>query len=229
MPKVVPVITVDGPSGAGKGTLTQLLAQKLGWHLLDSGALYRLTAAAAVKGNIALDDEDKLAALAENLDVAFVPSEYGQPVRVMLSGEDVTDLIRTETCGNSASKVAPLTKVRAALLARQRGFQQPNGLVADGRDMGTVVFPDAPLKIYLTATAEVRAQRRYDQLKDKVEGVKIRALIKEIQERDERDSGRANAPLKPAEDAIILDSSELSIDEVYTLVLEAAVKKGISW
>jgi cytidylate kinase len=223
----IPVITVDGPSGAGKGTLTQLLAKKLGWHLLDSGALYRLTAASAEKNQVALDDETELSKLAENLDVAFLPSEYGEPVKVLLAGEDVTLQIRTETCGNAASTIAPLQGVRAALLNRQRAFRLPDGLVADGRDMGTVVFPDAPLKIYLTASAEVRAQRRFDQLKDKVEGVKICALLKEIKERDERDTGRKNAPLKPADDAILLDSSSMSIDQVLIAVLDEAVKKGI--
>jgi cytidylate kinase len=223
----IPVITVDGPSGAGKGTLTQLLAKKLGWHLLDSGALYRLTAASAEKNKVALDDESGLAKLAENLDVAFLPSAYGEPVKVLLAGEDVTLQIRTETCGNAASTIAPLQGVRAALLNRQRAFRQPAGLVADGRDMGTVVFPDAPLKIYLTASAEVRAQRRFDQLKDKVEGVKICALLKEIKERDERDTGRKNAPLKPADDAILLDSSSMSIDEVLTAVLNEAANKGL--
>ncbi len=214
-----PVITIDGPSGAGKGTITQLVAKRLGWHLLDSGALYRLTALAAIKSGIALDDEDGLSRLALSLDVEFKPGEYGEPVNVLLDGCDVTGEIRTETCGNNASKVAPLIKVRSALLQRQRDFQQLPGVVADGRDMGTVVFPEAPVKVYMTASAEERAERRYRQLKAKGEDVKIATLLEEIQERDARDSGRKTAPLKPADDAVMLDTTGLGIDEVLSQVL----------
>jgi len=221
------VITVDGPSGSGKGTLAQLLAKKLGWSLLDSGALYRVTAASAMQNNISLDDEEGLAELAKNLDVTFLASDYGEPVRVMLANEEVTALIRTEKCGNAASKVAPLKKVRAALLSRQREFSGAKGLVADGRDMGTVVFPHAALKIYLTASAEVRAKRRFDQLKGKVEGVSILHLLKEIEERDYRDIHRENAPLKPAADAVMLDSSQLSIEDVLCFVVDKANEKGL--
>ncbi|UZE94877.1 (d)CMP kinase [Alkalimarinus alittae] len=220
-----PVITIDGPSGAGKGTITQLVAKKLGWTLLDSGALYRLTALAAERANVALDDEQALSELALSLDVKFVPGDYGQPVNVLLDGNDVTRDIRTETCGNNASKVAPLPKVRAALLQRQRDFQQLPGLVADGRDMGTVVFPEASAKVYMTASAEERAERRYRQLKDKGEDVKIATLLSEIQERDARDTGRATAPLKPAEDAVVLDTTGVGIEEVLAQVL-ALVEKS---
>ncbi len=219
-----PVITIDGPSGAGKGSITQLVAKKLGYHLLDSGALYRLTALAATKSGIALDNEEKVGELALSLDVKFVPGEYGEPVNVLLNGEDVTAQIRTETCGNNASKVAPLPKVRAALLQRQRDFQVFPGLVADGRDMGTVVFPGALVKVYMTASAEERAERRYKQLKAKGEDVKIATLLSEIQERDARDSGRAEAPLKPAEDALVLDTTGLGIEEVLVQVLTLVEK-----
>ncbi|MFD2230748.1 (d)CMP kinase [Alkalimarinus sediminis] len=215
-----PVITIDGPSGAGKGTITQLVAKKLGWTLLDSGALYRLTALAAETAGVALEDEQRLSELALSLDVEFVPGDYGEPVNVLLNGNDVTRDIRTETCGNNASKVAPLPSVRAALLQRQRDFQQFPGLVADGRDMGTVVFPDAAIKVFMTASAEERAERRYRQLKDKGEDVKIATLLSEIRERDARDTGRATAPLKPADDAVMLDTTGLGIEEVLAQVLK---------
>ena len=210
----IPVITVDGPGGSGKGTVTQMLAKKLGWHLLDSGALYRLTALAAARQGVAMDDQPQLAAVAASLDVAFEPTSAGQPVRVLLAGEDVTQEIRAETCGDQASKVAVIQPVRDALLQRQRDFRVAPGLVADGRDMGTVVFPDAPVKIYLTASAEERAQRRYKQLKDAGVDVNIVALLEEIRVRDERDINRSAAPLKPAGDAQVIDSTGLSIEEV---------------
>jgi cytidylate kinase len=208
------VLTIDGPSGAGKGSIAQLVAKKLGWSLLDSGALYRLTALAAVRLGVAFDDEEGLAQVAEKLDVEFIPSEYGEPVRVLLGGEDVTRDIRTETAGNNASKVAPLASVRAALLQRQKDFAVGDGLVADGRDMGTVVFPEAEFKIFMTASAQERAERRYKQLKEKGEDVKIAPLLKEIEERDARDMGRKNAPLKPADDAYHIDTTGLSIEDV---------------
>ncbi|WP_250657758.1 (d)CMP kinase [Alkalimarinus coralli] len=223
-----PVIAIDGPSGAGKGTIAQLVAKKLGWSLLDSGALYRLTALAAETAGVALDNEGKLSEVACSLDVEFVPGADGEPVDVLLNGKDVTLDIRTETCGNNASKVAPLSGVRAALLQRQRDFQQPPGLVADGRDMGTVVFPQAPVKIYMTASAQERAERRYRQLKDKVEGVKIATLLSEIQERDARDSGRETAPLKPAEDAVIIDTTGLGIEQVLSQVLKLVDERVIN-
>lgn len=210
----IPVLTIDGPSGAGKGTIAQLVAKKLGWHLLDSGALYRLTALAASKLGVSFEDEVSLAQVAEKLDVEFVPSEYGEPVRVLLGGEDVTNDIRTEVVGNDASKIAPLAAVRAALLQRQRDFARSPGLVADGRDMGTVVFPSASVKVFMTASAEARAERRFKQLKDKGEDVKIAPLLKEIEERDARDMGRKNAPLKAADDAHVIDTTGFSIEDV---------------
>lgn len=209
-----PVITIDGPTASGKGTIARLIAQRLGWHILDSGALYRLVALAAEKHSIALDDVESLQPLAAHLDVEFVAPEETDEMLILLEGEDVTRELRTETCGNGASKVAALPVVREALLARQRAFLQPPGLVADGRDMGTVVFPDAVLKIFLTASAEERARRRYNQLKDKGLGVTMRSLLEEIAERDERDRNRTASPLVPAEDAEVLDTSTLGIDEV---------------
>lgn len=209
-----PVITIDGPTASGKGTIARLMAQRLGWHILDSGALYRLVALAAIKHSIAIDDVASLQPLAAHLDVEFLAGEADEEMVVLLEGEDVTLELRTETCGNGASKVAAVPEVRAALLDRQRAFLQAPGLVADGRDMGTVVFPDASVKIFLTASAEERASRRYNQLKDKGLGVSMRHLLDEIAERDERDRNRAASPLVPAEDAVVLDTSELSIDEV---------------
>ena len=214
-----PVLTIDGPSGAGKGSIAQLVAKRLGWHLLDSGALYRLTALAAVRKGISFEDEQSLAQAAMQLNVEFLPSEYGEPVKVLLDGDDVTNEIRTEVAGNNASKVAPLTGVRHALLQRQRDFLRVPGLVADGRDMGTVVFPDANYKVFLTASAQARAERRFKQLKMKGEDVRIAALFKEIEERDQRDMGRANAPLKAADDATIIDTTQFSIEEVLEQVL----------
>ena len=218
----VPVITIDGPGGAGKGTVTQLLAQRLGWHLLDSGALYRLTALAATRQGVSLEDVTALVSVASGLDVRFEPSEPGESVRVILDGDDVTAELRTERCGDNASRVAVMQPVRDALLQRQRDFQQAPGLVADGRDMGTVVFPDAPTKIFLTASAEERARRRYRQLKDSGVSVTIDALLDEIRARDERDMNRSAAPLKPAEDAQVIDSTGLSIEEVLGKVMAFA-------
>ncbi len=215
----LPVICIDGPSGSGKGTLCQMLALKLGWHLLDSGALYRLVGMAADKHRLDFSDEPAVAALAAAFDVAFLPGQPGEPSRVMHGGVDVSGELRTETTGLLASKVAVLPAVRQALLQRQRDFEQAPGLVADGRDMGTVVFPDSPLKVFLTASAEERARRRYKQLKDKGDSVNLATLLKEIQERDRRDSEREHSPLKPADDAVLIDSSSLGIEQVFERVL----------
>lgn len=216
------VICIDGPSGSGKGTLCQLLAEKLGYHLLDSGAMYRLVGLAGQKHGIALDDEPKVAALAENLDVSFLPGEAGEPARVILEGEDVSADIRLESTGELASQVAVLPRVREALLQRQRDFAQAPGLVADGRDMGTVIFPDAPVKIFLTASAEERARRRVAQLEKAGEQADYPAILTDIQARDKRDSERKVAPLKPADDAHVLDATELNIDEVFARCLQLA-------
>ena len=212
----IPVLTIDGPSGSGKGTVAQLMAKDLGWHYLDSGALYRVLAKACTKHGVELSDETSVSTLAKNLDVVFL-FKNGE-LEVLLEGQNVSTLIRSEQTGNAASKVAALPLVRSALLERQHHFRQLPGLVTDGRDMGTVVFPDAPYKIFLNASAEVRAQRRHKQLKEKGIGSKIPDLINEISERDERDRNRRVAPLRPATDAIQLDSTSLGIENVFERV-----------
>lgn len=209
----VPVVTIDGPSGAGKGTLSSMLADAYGWHLLDSGAIYRVLAIAALHHDIALDDVAGLTPLATGLDVTFVTNEGTN--RVILEGEDVTTDIRNESVGNAASQIAAIPLVREALLRRQRAFVAKPGLIADGRDMGTVVFPSAIAKIFLTASAEVRAERRFEQLKGMGQDVKISRLLADIQARDERDRSRTTAPLMAAEDALELDSSTLDIKQVF--------------
>jgi CMP/dCMP kinase len=221
-----PVITVDGPGGSGKGTIAMRLAGKLGWHFLDSGALYRLVAVAAIDRNVAAGDESALGQVAENLDVNFGISNEGMVV--LLDGNYITGRLRSEAVSVFASRIAAFQEVRTALVHRQRAFRKPPGLVADGRDMGTVIFPDAVLKIFLTATAEARAQRRYKQLKEKGESVNLTRLFQDIKLRDERDSTRAIAPLRPAEDAHIIDSTELSIKEVLRKIQDLLDKVVIS-
>jgi len=218
MSDTIPVITVDGPSGVGKGTISQLLAKRLQWHFLDSGALYRLTALAAVNRGVSLEDETAVADIARGLDVEFLAGDHGE-VKVVLENHDVSLDIRTETAGNNASKVAALPAVREALLQRQRDFAAAPGLIADGRDMGTTVFPGAARKFFLTASAEVRAERRYKQLKEKGLDANLMSLIEEIEQRDERDRTRSASPLRPADDAVTIDTSAKSIDEVFAEVL----------
>ena len=213
-----PVIAIDGPSGSGKGTVARRVAEALGWHLLDSGALYRLTALAASRSAKGKASEGELAQLAAGLDVRFGTDAAGHE-QVWLEGEEVTAAVRSEECGRLASQAAALPRVRQALLGLQRGFRRAPGLVADGRDMGTVVFPDAALKVFLTASAEERARRRYKQLKDKGIDVSLPALSQHIEARDKRDSERTVAPLCAAEDARLLDSSNLTIEEVTRIVL----------
>ena len=214
-PVVAPVVAIDGPSGSGKGVITERLANMTGFHILDSGALFRLVGYAARLDSVALDREAPLAKLAATLDVEFLPNpEPGQPLIVSLRGQDVTWAIRTDQAGVDASIVGRLEAVRRSLGALQVSFRKQPGLIADGRDMGTVVFPSASLKIFLTASVEARAERRYKQLKDKDIDVSLPALLKSIQERDARDMERAVAPLKPAEDAVVIDSTSLSIEEV---------------
>jgi CMP/dCMP kinase len=222
----VPVLAIDGPSGSGKGTVSRRLAAVLGWQLLDSGALYRLVALAGLRSGLAADDVAGHARLAHSLDVSFGARDDGSEL-VLLGGADVTGPIREETISQGASRVAAWMPVREALLERQRAFATPPGLVADGRDMGTVVFPAASLKIYLTATADERALRRYKQLKDKGSAVSLPALSREIAERDERDSTRAVAPLRPAPDALLLDSTGRSVEQVVAQVLAAGRQRSL--
>ncbi|MBV2120771.1 MAG: (d)CMP kinase [Candidatus Thiodiazotropha sp. (ex Ctena orbiculata)] len=210
----VPVITIDGPSGSGKGTLASRVAERLGWRLLDSGAIYRVLGLVVERAGISFENADKVAELAKNLDLTF---EQG---KVLLGQDNVADAIRTETAGNAASKVAAIPQVRQALLDWQQSYAKAPGLVADGRDMGTVVFPTAEVKIFLTASVEERALRRYKQLKEKGLSVNLADLTDEIKERDERDSGRTVAPLKAASDAWQLDSTQFSADEVYQQVMQ---------
>lgn len=212
--KQAPVITIDGPAGSGKGTIAALLAQQLGWQLLDSGAIYRVAAQAALEAQVPLDDAEALVALIQGLEMRF---EEG---KVWRNNQDVSLAIRTPAAADATSRISALPPVRAALMDRQRAFRQLPGLVADGRDMGTVVFPDAKLKVFLTASPEIRAERRLKQLSEQGIYANITALIGEIKERDERDSNRPIAPLRPAADALIIDSSQLNPDQVLHLIMQ---------
>jgi CMP/dCMP kinase len=223
----VSVITVDGPSGAGKGTISHMLADELGWHFLDSGALYRVTGQACLIEGVSWDDHPAVTEVARHLDVSFSAAPDGE-ILVAYKGQDVSREIRTEEGGRGASTVAAIASVREALLQRQREFRRAPGLIADGRDMGTVVFPDAPLKFFLTASAKERAQRRYKQLIAKGENVSLPRLLEDIQERDACDSSRAVSPLVPAEDAIVIDSSATPIPEVFGRVMQKVKERGLN-
>ena len=215
----IPVLTIDGPSGSGKGTISRMVADALGWHLLDSGALYRAVGYAAGMEGLDLSDADAVTRCANEVRITFRPAKDGGETRVVINGHDATDEIRTETCGAAASAIAAIPGVRAALFDKQRSFRKAPGLVADGRDMGTVIFPDAGHKVFLTASAEERAHRRYKQLKEKGLSVTLAALLREIQARDVRDAERAVAPLKPAADAVQIDSTGTPIESVVATVL----------
>ncbi|MGH8042897.1 MAG: (d)CMP kinase [Rudaea sp.] len=218
--KPVSVLTIDGPSGSGKGTISRRVADALGWHMLDSGALYRAVGFAAGMEGLDLSDAEAITRCAQTTRIQFRDPKNGRDTRVVVNGLDATEEIRTETCGAAASAIAAIPGVRAALFDKQRAFRKAPGLVADGRDMGTVIFPDSQHKVFLTASAEERAKRRYKQLKEKGLGVTLAALLREIQARDVRDAGRAVAPLKPAADAVVIDSTGMPIDAVVAAVLK---------
>ena len=218
--KTIPVLTIDGPSGSGKGTISARVADALGWHLLDSGALYRAVGFAASLAGLDLSDAEAVTRCAETTKISFRDPKDGGETRVIVNGVDATIEIRTETCGAAASAIAAIPSVRTALFDKQRSFRKAPGLVADGRDMGTVIFADAGHKVFLTASAEERAKRRYKQLKEKGLSVTLATLLREIEARDVRDAERAVAPLKPATDAVLIDSTGMSIDAVVAKVLE---------
>ena len=220
----IPILTIDGPSGSGKGTISRHVAERLGWHYLDSGALYRAVGLAAAWEGLDLSDPEAVAQCAARTEIRFETEGAGEP-HVIVNGKDATRQLRTETAGAAASAIAAHPPVRAALVALQHGFRRAPGLVADGRDMGTVIFPDAPYKVFLTASAEERAKRRHKQLKEKGVSVNLAGLLNEIAARDERDAGRAVAPLKPAEDAVIVDSTGTPISEVIERVLSVLPEK----
>ena len=226
--ETVPVVTIDGPSGSGKGAVTAQIAEWSGFHVLDSGALYRLVGLAARRAGVSLDDERALAEIATHLDTTFQPEDGEEDWAVYLGTEVVTALIRSDKAGVDASLVSQFSGVRGALIERQRAFKAAPGLIADGRDMGTVVFPDATLKIFLTASAEERANRRYKQLKNKGMDVNFAALLESIQARDVRDMTRSVAPLVPAEDSVLIDSSDLSLSEVVQSVRSLMIERFIA-
>ena len=215
----IPVLTIDGPSGSGKGTISRHVADQLGWHLLDSGALYRAVGYAAGEEGLDLSDAEAVTRCAEATRIRFRDPKDGGETRVIVNGHDATDELRTETAGAAASAIAVFPGVRAALFDKQRDFRKAPGLVADGRDMGTVIFPDAQYKVFLTASAEERAKRRYTQLKDKGLNVTLAALLREIQARDERDAARTVAPLRPAADALTIDTTGIAVASVVAAVL----------
>lgn len=219
------IVTIDGPSGSGKGTIASMLAKHLNWHLLDSGAIYRIVALAALQQNCDTHDAQVIKDLVDDLDIRFQAGEQaGEATQIFLAAEDVSQAIRGEEVGAAASRIAALEPVRAALLQLQRDFYRSPGLVADGRDMGTVVFPQAKIKLYLSASAEARAQRRYKQLQSQGKDVSLAALLADIQARDDRDMNRPVAPLKPADDAQVIDSTDLSIAQVFEICLQAVAK-----
>ncbi len=226
MPIEIPVLTIDGPSGSGKGTISRAVAQQLGWHFLDSGALYRAVGVAAGWADLDLDDAGALVRCTFDTEIRF-RDDPGGDLRVLVNGHDATDELRTETAGAAASAIAAVPAVRAALKDRQRAFRQPPGLVADGRDMGTVIFPDAAIKVFLTASAGERAERRYKQLKDKGVSVTLDGLLREILARDARDASRTVAPLRPAEGAVHIDTTGLGIDDVVQRVLALVAGRGV--
>ena len=222
----IPVLTIDGPSGSGKGTISRAVAESLGWHLLDSGAIYRAVGYAAGEEGIDLSDADAVTRCAETTKIQFRDPKDGGETRVIVNGHDATDELRTETCGAAASAIAAIPGVRAALFDKQRAFRRLPGLVADGRDMGTVVFPEAPYKVFLTASAEERARRRYKQLKEKGLNVTLSSLLREIEARDERDANRKVAPLRPASGALIVDTTGVPVADVVRKVLAVVRANG---